>query len=474
MAPDEVFGERARQGGEELVARRFRAQLGTDPRYLARPFRREHILTIQQHPHNRIVRHPAVATLLAICLLLAACGGEDETGSSGDEAGSTQTESGGEEASTYPIGGVLSVTGPLAPLGETLKLGIEFGIEDLNAQGLIEHPLEIEFVDPRSQEDRAVALTNRMAEGDSLALIGYTGSSLALAAKPVVNRAEVVQLANAVSDEIQDPVEPYTFAMSTSGYDSLTTVMELLDNQGVERVALLYEDTAFSVGSVRGVQEGAAAAGIEIVAEESFLPEERELGVPVSNALSGNPDVIIGIVISDTAAAITRALDQQGADDTTVIWNTGPVTPDYIELVGESGEGQLGLSLGLSNILEDLPADDPRRERYEALNEAFMEHAGEPLSLFSSLGYDQVAIIVEAIRMVEAAGDPVTRLTIRDAIEAMEGFEGITGTYTFGPDQHRGAESATNIVQLRDGEWRLYLAAEEIAEGIVEPPASRR
>ena len=415
-------------------------------------------------PKRRRLRGSLLAAVAMLSVGLAACGDDDDGAQAGGDSSGSEEQSG-----PYKIGSVLSVTGSLAPLNAEVKMGMDFALEQVNASGLLDHPMEIEFHDAQSEEQEAVTLTNRLADGDSLALIGYTGSSLALAAKPIANRVGIPQIAIGVSDEITTPLEPYTFGITPAGRETLKSVVQWLANSDVSTVGVLYEDTAFAVPSLDGIRLGAEEFGVEIVAEEKFLPEDRDLSVPVSNVLAEDPEAIIGLVISETGAAITRAMKEQGADDVQVVWNTGPINDDYIALVGADGDGQFGVSEGLPAIVDQLPEDDPRVERYSGINDAFNEASGQNIALFSALGIDIVNVVAQAIDALETEGTEVTRETLREAIENLSSYQGVMGEYNFSAEQHRGISGVTNIVQLRDGKWGLYVSADEIREGVGTP-----
>jgi branched-chain amino acid transport system substrate-binding protein len=78
------------------------------------------------------------------------------------------------------------------------------------------------------------------------------------------------------------------------------------------------------------------------------------------------------------------------------------------------------------------------------------EKIGKTPDLFAALGWDCLLLIAEGIKR-SGSKDPTK---IRDAIESLKNFEGVTGTYNMSPTDHNGLTyKDINIVKVVDGKW---------------------
>ncbi|HTE85849.1 MAG TPA: ABC transporter substrate-binding protein, partial [Dehalococcoidia bacterium] len=86
-----------------------------------------------------------LAALVSACALLAACGGganKPASSSSGAKAPS---------GSPIKLGVMADLNGTSAPVGSSIRLGTDLAVDQINAAGGINgHPLEVTFVDPKS------------------------------------------------------------------------------------------------------------------------------------------------------------------------------------------------------------------------------------------------------------------------------------------------------------------------------------
>ena len=85
-----------------------------------------------------------------------------------------------------------------------------------------------------------------------------------------------------------------------------------------------------------------------------------------------------------------------------------------------------------------------------------------PENAFAALGYDTVGLVADAISRAGAA-DPAK---VRDALAATQGYKGITGSISFGPDT-RVPNKTVSIIGVKDD--KLYLAGEVTPTWVAKP-----
>jgi branched-chain amino acid transport system substrate-binding protein len=102
-------------------------------------------------------------------------------------------------------------------------------------------------------------------------------------------------------------------------------------------------------------------------------------------------------------------------------------------------------------VADQLPADDPQREVITSFVEDYTAEYSEGPSTFAGHAYDGWMLAIDALR--EVGTDPKA---VRDHLEGVTGFVGISGTFTMTPDDHSGlTKEALVLVGVQGGEWTL-------------------
>jgi branched-chain amino acid transport system substrate-binding protein len=89
---------------------------------------------------------------------------------------------------------------------------------------------------------------------------------------------------------------------------------------------------------------------------------------------------------------------------------------------------------------------------------------GTPPDSFSATAYDAARIMLAAI----ARAPSLERAAVRDALAETEGFPGVTGAVTFGPDRN----AVKPIVVVRIGEGGRQKVEAHVTPEDVAPPAT--
>lgn len=118
------------------------------------------------------------------------------------------------------------------------------------------------------------------------------------------------------------------------------------------------------------------------------------------------------------------------------------------ELAGDDAEGVIG-SMPFSPLHLDVPGIQEIRRYLESQGESIEDK----ITLYPQ-GWWTMALMVEGIRRVVAAGQPLTGEHIKAALESISNFEtgGVTVPISFSADDHRGAKG-TRLFRIEDGVW---------------------
>ncbi|HEX2031920.1 MAG TPA: ABC transporter substrate-binding protein, partial [Actinomycetota bacterium] len=117
-----------------------------------------------------------VAMLMALSLVAAACGGDDEDGEDGDG------DAAAPQDCTWVIGTMGALSGDAASLGRPIAEGVEYAVNQANEAGDL--PCELEYMEEDSQGDptQAPALAEKLVGTENLIFCAcpyFSGETLA-------------------------------------------------------------------------------------------------------------------------------------------------------------------------------------------------------------------------------------------------------------------------------------------------------
>ena len=355
-------------------------------------------------------------------------------------------------ADPIKIGAFLSTSGPAAFLGDPEKKVLELYVDKINAAGGINgRPLELIVYDDGGRADKALSFAKRLLSNDRVdVIVGGSTTATTMASVKLIDRAGVPFISLAGAVVIIDPVKKWVFKTAHTDRMAAEKVMQDMKKRGLSRLALLSESSGFGKSGRTQTLLAAELMGIEIVADETYGPKDTDVTAQLTN-IKGNADAEALLVFGfgQGPAIVTRNYQQLGM--TTPLYQShGVASKAFLDLTGAAAEG---MRLPVTGVLiaDQLPAG-PQRAVLEGFIADYSAKYGSEPSAFAGHAYDGLYLMVEAIKR---AGT-IDKAPVRDALEATEGFVGITGEFNFSASDHMGLSlDAFHMVEVRDGAWQL-------------------
>jgi branched-chain amino acid transport system substrate-binding protein len=370
------------------------------------------------------------AAALSLALLLAACGGngDDGTTDSGatDDNGTDDTE---EEATGDPlqVGIVIMTSGVYAQLGEDTIDGMELYFSTIGNQ-VANRPIELLIEDETADTGTALERTRRLVEAeevDILAGLISTGSAYAVA--DFVEQSQIpFVVANAGGDDLaRAQRNDYIVRTSFSNWQNNYAVGEwYYDNVG-ETVALIASDYAAGAEHMNGFKESFEAAGGEVV-DEVFTPlGSTDFSSALGRLGNSGADGLYGFLAGTDGLIFVQEYDQSGLRDSMPLVASGFMVEE--DVLAEIGEAALGVRSGL-HWAYDL--DNPENQDFVQLWEEEYDRAP---SVYSVQGWDTARLIAEALESLD--GDTEDGAAVIDAMLGVE-FDSPRGSFRIDPDTH--------------------------------------
>jgi branched-chain amino acid transport system substrate-binding protein len=331
------------------------------------------------------------------------------------------------QTKTITIGITLPLTGADAQSATLIKNGAQMAIDEANAKGTIKgYKLETMVLDSGTatagQYDPAQAATNTkklVANKSVVANIGPQMSGEGKAMSPILSAGNLATITpsstnpDITSPKFKDQFRPngkavYFRTVTTDAYQGPNMANYFADTLKVKSVYVLDDSGAYGVGIADSFQKQAEARGIKVMGRDQLNPKEADFTTVLTKIKAANPDALYyggvaqaGVKLVKQAYDVIPKMIKGGGD--------GMVGPEILKGAGfPAAEGWYATIAG-PHLLEDPAA--------KTMIANFKKKYGTSPDDYTITAYDAAEVIVDSIKRVVAAGKPVTRENVRDAIQ---------------------------------------------------------
>jgi branched-chain amino acid transport system substrate-binding protein len=281
--------------------------------------------------------------------------------------------SGFAQRAAVNIGVIQPLSGANAQFGINCRNGIELVADAINAAGGIKAlggaKINLIVSDATSNPTAASAAAQRLiTQNEVTAILGAYASSLTLAISEVAGRADIPLLTSSFADEITgrslESVFQVTPKASVTGRAQVNYTLAIAEAAGskIEKIAIMYQDTAYGVAQSRGLRRAAKDASIEVVMDEAY-PLGMNDATPLISKLRGSgAQAVFLLSYLNDSLFIIRTMRQQRVTIPAIGGAAGYVSPDFEKGLGEFAEDVLSISPTNYDLAPALT--DPFRKRF--------------------------------------------------------------------------------------------------------------
>lgn len=362
-------------------------------------------------------------------LMLAGCGAKESVG----------------DGDTVKLGLNYELSGNVSTYGTSLVNGIEFAVKEINEKGgVLGKQIELVKVDNKSSGEEAANVSSRLATRDNVvAILGPATSGNTKSALPPAEENKVPLIsASATADDVtldaNGNVRQYVFKTCFSdSFQGVTMANFAAKELGLLKTAILRDNTSdYSQGLTDAYKGTYGSLGGEIVAEEAYQAKDTDFKTLLTNIKASEPDVLFVPGYYEEVGLIIKQARELGMD-MPVLGADGFDSPKLLEIAGADNLNGTYYSNHYSS--------GDTSEDVVAFKTSFNSEFGADPDAFNALGYDMAYMVADAL---ERAGE-VDREKLKEALEATENFEGITGTLSI--DDFHNPVKAVTILEVKDG-----------------------
>ena len=356
----------------------------------------------------------------------------------------------GVSASQVLFGQSAALTGPSDELGVGMRTGIQAAFKEANdAGGVNGRTLTLMTEDDSYEPDSAFENAQKLLNADRVfGLIGSVGTPTSRAASPVAE-AQGAPFVGAFTGAqlLRGPDLTNVLNLRASYHDETERMVAYLQSQGINRVAVLYQNDSYGVDGLEGVQKALAREGrqdMELVESWYYRRNTEAVNVAVYRIARANPEAVIIIGAYRPAANAIEKLRAK-LDPAPIFMNVSFVGSNALaEELGEAGAG-----VYVTQVVP-LPSDEANAvvASYIAALSAY-DASAEP-GFVSLEGYLVGRLAVAGL---DACGAEVTRSCFLREVRGLEAIDGFELTYEPGENQGSDAVFLTRI--NADGKYEL-------------------
>lgn len=349
------------------------------------------------------------------------------------------------------IGATMSQSGSYSTQGVPAKNGYKLCQEHINENGgVLGRNIQFLIYDDESDSETAISLYEQLiSQGGVDLVMGPYGSTLTEAVAPVTEKHQMVHISPlAATSSIWEQGREYLFMVLPPAELFLAGLIEMADEKGLNRVAIIQEDQLFPKAAGSGAAELAREKGMDVRIEETYTSGTDDFSSLLNRIKEEQIDVV-GMAASALGDFITviRQMEEMGV---------------HVEMFGTSGAvDEFRDELGpLANYTYGLSAWEPTLPNpgIEAFTESYQSRYGRSPSFHAAGAYGSCQLFMEAI---EKAGS-LDSDAIRNELLSLE----TTTIFSDFAVDERGYQTANRglFIQWQDGE-KVIVWPDDLATG---------
>lgn len=345
------------------------------------------------------------------------------------------------------FGQVAALDGAAADLGQGMRRGLLAAFQDANRHGGISgRSLELISIDDGYEPERTIEAVKKLIADDKVfALVGAVGTPTAKAGQPIATAAKIPFIGPFTGAEfLRNPYNRYVVNLRASYFEEAEAWIDhLTKDLGISKIAILYQDDAFGMAGLEGVQKALSRRNMSLVASGTFKRNTIAVKSALLDIMKVRPEAVVTIGPYKPVAEFIK-LAHQVKLDTVFVAISFVGSESLAKELGDQGAGVI-----VSQVVP-FPWDTtlPIVASYQSAIGA--ADAKAKLGFVSFEGYLVGRLVADALKRV--SGVP-TREKLLDAIAgAPFDLGGITLTY--GPMKNQGSDQVFFTILQADGSFR--------------------
>jgi ABC-type branched-subunit amino acid transport system substrate-binding protein len=348
---------------------------------------------------------------------------------------------------TYRLGISAGLTGYAATVDRAWSDAVQLAAEAVNSRGgVMGRKLQVIVEDNRSEPQEAVTVYRKMISSDQVNV--FTSGCVSagnFAAAGLVVRAQIPMVLCSILPQQPDHVKWAFTTIPPPRFEVETRLKYLQDKTQIKKIGVLHDPTPYANLQKQAAEKSAAQFGLEIVGIEQYKQDDADLSVQISKMHAAGARAILKIGLGGTTLTAAKNIKQLGLD---MLMLTSLEDIAVFRPVAEVLGDKFFFVASPSQVYDALPDSALKKEITAFLGPWRAKYQDRDPN-WAGRGWDAVMLTVKAVEAAKSFEGP----KVRDALEAIKGWQGTTGIYNFSPDNHQGiTENPLFLAQIKDGQ----------------------
>jgi branched-chain amino acid transport system substrate-binding protein len=346
-------------------------------------------------------------------------------------------------ADPYPIYAILSLSGPIALIGNDQAASLAAIEEIVNKSGGISgRPIHFVIEDDQSQPAIAVQLANGVIAKGVPVLLGPTYVADCLAVAPLVRANGPLMYCFAPA--IHPVAGSYVFSTSVSTSDQATAWFNFALSKHWKRIGIFASNDATGQDQEQQIDALAANpkyASISVVDREHFGVGDVSVSAQAARLKAAHPDLIVVAAVGTATGNALHGLKDAGLEAIPAITSFGNLLHSQLEQYASFLPNTMYLTAPRF-VTYDVSGKGPVRDAQRLFFTSLQAHGIVP-DAAHSLAWDPTFVVIDALRHV---GTSASAAALREYIETSHGLAGTIGIFDFRDGSQRGVGLSSVVV----------------------------
>lgn len=337
----------------------------------------------------------------------------------------------------YSVGALFPLSGHTAAFGEMYRSATSLAVEHINADGILQKPLQVTFEDSQAQAQTAVVAMNKLVRVTQVPVVLTGFSSVSKAIAPLGERSEVLVINGGASSPDLAGLSPYFYNVIPLANDEVRTLLPYLsEKMGVKKIALVYVDDPLGQAVVQTLGEDAPKNGQELVGSFAISSSTSQFASIAARVRETGADAVFLAYFGQQLISLAKQLRDAGVEAPFVGVSTIG-DPNFI--ADPAGEGTVYVSQKT-----DWNSTDTLTRRFV---DGYREKYGKEPTPYDANYYNATMIVAKIIDELESAGTEVNGKNIRDKLADVKSFPVVGGQLEFHDDGTVTVPSQINLIE---------------------------
>jgi branched-chain amino acid transport system substrate-binding protein len=342
------------------------------------------------------------------------------------------------------IGVDLELSGPLAQYGKWSKQAMEIALDDVNAAGGIRgRRVELLIEDNQSTPNGAVAAFNKLVTVHKVpVIIGFIGSSQAMACAPIAERTKTVLFSTAAATPALTQAGDYVFRCRVNGVLEVSEMARFAYRElGIRTLGIIHVNTDYGTSYRDILVREFERLGGKVVDVEAYNQGATDVRSQLAKLNNAHPQAVYMVGHITECGYVLKQARELGVHTRWLSANAIE-GPQVVQIAGRAANG----------VIYSAPRYDPSDRQARHFDQEYYRRFGEHSEMFGAHAYDAVMLAAKAIQEGGYTADG-----IRAALHRVRDYAGVSGETTF--DRNGDVVKPIWFKTIRNGRFVPYQGA---------------